>query len=126
MRKCNVRRVCVNAAALALGLVLSFVSHAFAEGLKGCGIVSYSSPSTADYQQGGGPSGFNLGDLPDADFSDLPQGVVITVPQGDLPVTDSSHAIAYGNCVVTESIDEGICYDVDDSGGLSPGYHCVE
>jgi hypothetical protein len=64
--------------------------------------------------------------LPDADFSDLSPGVVITVPQGELPVTGSSHAIAYGNCVVTESIDEGICYDADDSGGLSPGYHCVE
>src|SRR5258705_5438085 len=120
------RRVCVNATALALALVLFFVSHAFAESLKGCGIVSYSSPSTADYEQGGGPSGFNLGDLPEADFTDLPQGVVITVPQRVLPVPSSSNAIAYGNCAVTESIDEGTCYDVDDSCGVSPGYDCVE
>ena len=119
-------RISVNAASLAMAFAFFFVSHAFAQSGNGCGIVSYSSPSTADYEQGGGPSGFNLGDLPDADFTDLPQGVVITVPRRFLPVPSSSNAIAYGNCVVTESIDEGTCYDVDDSGGLSPGYDCVE
>ena len=113
-------RVCVNAGALALGLVLFFVSHAFAQSWSGCGIVSYSSPSTPDYEQGGGPSGFNVGDLPDADLSDLPQEVV-TVPQGD----PTANSIAYGDCIYAESIDEGICYDVDDSGKLSPGYHCA-
>ena len=119
-------RLYVNAGALAMGFVFCFVSHAFAQSWSGCGIVSYSSPSTPGYEQGGGPSGFNVGDLPDADFTDLPQGVVITVPQGDRPVPSSSHAIANGSCVVIESTDKGICYDADDSGELSPGYDCVE
>jgi hypothetical protein len=118
-------RVCANAVALTLALVFFFVCCAFAQTSSGCGIVSYSSPSTPGYEQGGGPSGFNVGDLPDADFSDRPQEVV-TVPQGDATVPRTSNAIAYGSCIVTESIDEGICYDVDDSGRLSPGYNCVE
>ncbi|HSU90441.1 MAG TPA: hypothetical protein VLI44_03255 [Sporolactobacillaceae bacterium] len=109
---------------MALALGLFFVSHAFAQSWRGCGIVSYSSPSTPGYQQGGGPSGFNVGDLPDADFTDLPQGVVITVPE---PSSSSRpNAIAYGNCIFTETIDEGICYDVDDSGTITRNSDCDE
>lgn len=77
-----------------------------------CGIVSYSNPSTPDYVQGGGPSGFNLGDLPDDAGPDLPE-VALPVP------SSANSCIAYGSCIHTETIDDATSsYDADDSGKL--------
>jgi len=91
------------------------VSQALAQN-GGCGIVSYSSPSTPGYEQGGGPSGFNVGDLPDyvpdEEFG-LP-GVVVEIPE-----QPGSNSIAYGSCIYTDTIDVPTsCYEADDSGAL--------
>ena len=97
--------------AIALAAFLFCSSHSLAQD-SNCGIVSYSSPSTPDYVQGGGPSGFNLGSLPDDPGPDLPE-VVIPAP------SSANSSIAYGSCVHAETIDEATStYDADDSGGL--------
>lgn len=62
-----------------------------------------------------------MGNLPDGEFDDPPQTQIV-VPKGQ-----SSNAIAYGDCIVTESIDKSTsCYDVDDSGTLIPSSDCDE
>jgi hypothetical protein len=105
----------VKVVAIALAMVLLGIFRAFAqESSADCGIVSYSNPSTPDYVQGGGPSGFNLGDLPDDAGPDLPE-VVIPAP------SSANSSIAYGSCVHGETIDDATStYDADDSGRL----HC--
>jgi len=63
-----------------------------------------------------------VGDLPDAEFDDQPHPQIV-VSQGQ----SSSNAIAYGNCIVTESIDESTsCYELDDSGTLRRSTNCDE
>jgi hypothetical protein len=98
----------VKVVAIALAMVLLGIGRAFAQD-SNCGIVSYSSPSMPDYVQGGGPSGFNLGDLPDDAGTDLPE-VVIPAP------SSANSSIAYGSGVHAETIDEATStYDADDS-----------
>lgn len=75
------------------------------------GITSLSTPSTLDYEQGSGPSGFNLGDLPDRKFSDF--------PPSELGYEPTSNSIVYGPNISTENIDSVTsCYLMDDSGNM--------
>lgn len=106
----------VKIVALTFALLPLGVFQAFAQ-TSGCGIVSYSSPSTPGYEQGGGPSGFNVGDLPDEDEVSDPALPTVILPE---EASDSnSNSIAYGPCIYTETIDKATStYDVDDSGNL--------